>query len=130
MNIEQDPSKKREIAEGFENLKDCIAANEKIVGFSDPQELTWRGKIFAPRSATLSYYDEKTKFDVRGYNLTYWNDDGNIYQARIFPGLISSLKNKGGLHEREEIEDELKNFGFVIDNSEWFHMFIKNKIGS
>jgi ribosomal protein L32E len=113
----------RSVEQGIEKeplrLEDYIKAKSNLVM---PKEEMLERKIKPHKNvATLSYYNEKSvKFNVRGYNMMYVDESGDLRRVFIRPDSVADLSRASQLREREEIEKRLEEFGYKIDDSDNF----------
>ncbi|GMQ95255.1 MAG: hypothetical protein BMS9Abin13_368 [Patescibacteria group bacterium] len=104
----------------FENLQEYIENGSQVLVPVEQIKDMYRDAL-KPKTATLGYANaDSVKFNVKGYNLIYVNGNTGLSHVEIIPEAISSLKKSGRLHEREELEKELEELGFIVNNSEEF----------
>ena len=86
-------------------------------------------EMIKPGKSIIGYYDNKNvKFFVDGYDLIYFNDDGDLCHVKIKPEEVSDLERAGEVGEADYLEDQLMGIGFVFDRSEIFRSAIYRQL--
>ncbi|MCX6746118.1 MAG: hypothetical protein NTX00_03825 [Candidatus Parcubacteria bacterium] len=109
----------------IKDLKEYLKNNSKLLVENQDIDKIYK-KILGEMKASTTYYDtENIKVNLDGYNLVFTDKEGNLLHSFVAPESILSLSKAGKIGERKELENELENSGYTIDDSEEFRVAIR-----